>query len=119
MKKILLLSLIVTLFTVTGCARRAQIIIDPNGIDMALYHQDLAECQNLARQVESKVGEGIIGGAVVGAIAGAIIGGSRTSDKMSKLGALSGGLKGGASTRHERIRVIKICLRNRGYQVLN
>lgn len=119
MKKLLFLSLILSLATMTGCARRAQIIIDPNGIDMGIYNQDLAECQNLARQVESKVGEGVVGGAVVGAIAGAIIGGSRTSNKMSKLGALSGGLKGGASTRHERIRVVKNCLRNRGYQVLN
>ena len=103
----------------TGCARRAQIIIDPNGIDMGQYHRDLAECQNLSRQVESKVGEGIIGGAIVGAIAGSIIGGHRTADKTAKLGALSGGLKGGASTRQERIRVVKNCLRNRGYQVLN
>lgn len=119
MKKLLLLSLIISLITVTGCARRAQIIIDPNGIDMGRYQQDLAECQNLARQVESKVGEGIVGGAIVGAIAGSIIGGSRTTDKMAKLGALSGGLKGGAGTRYERVKVVKNCLRNRGYQVLN
>ena len=119
MKKILLISLIISLVSVTGCARRAQIIIDPYGVDMARYQQDLAECQHLSRQVDSKVGEGIIGGAIVGAIAGSIIGGSRTTDKTAKLGALSGGLKGGASTRYERIRVVKNCLRNRGYQVLN
>lgn len=119
MKKLLFLSLIISLATMTGCARRAQIIIDPNGVDMARYQQDLAECQHLARQVDSKVGEGVVGGAIVGAIAGSIIGGSRTTDKTAKLGALSGGLKGGASTRYERIRVVKNCLRNRGYQVLN
>ncbi|MCW8900287.1 MAG: glycine zipper family protein [Gammaproteobacteria bacterium] len=119
MKKLLLLSLVVSLFVASGCARRAQIIIDPNGVDMSRYHQDLAECQNLARQVDSKVGEGVVGGAVVGAIAGSIIGGSRTTDKMAKLGALSGGLQGGAATRYERIKVVKNCLRNRGYQVLN
>ena len=32
---------------------------------------------------------------------------------------ISGGLRGGAATKRERIRVIKNCLRNRGYQVLN
>lgn len=119
MKKLLILSLLVSVITMTGCARRAQIIIDPNGIDMGRYQQDLAECQHLAAQVDSKVGEGVVGGAVVGAIAGSIIGGSRTTDKMAKLGALSGGLKGGAATRYERIKVVKNCLRNRGYQVLN
>ena len=119
MKKILLISLIISLVSVTGCARRAQIIIDPYGVDMARYQQDLAECQHLSRQVESKVGEGIVGGAIVGAIAGSIIGGNGTADTTAKLGALSGGLQGGASTKQERMRVVKNCLRNRGYQVLN
>lgn len=119
MKKLLLISLIVSLITVSGCARRAQVIIDPEGVDMGLYRADLAECQNIARQVESKVGGGIVGGAIVGAIAGSIVGGHRTADKTAKLGALSGGLKGGAATRYERVRVIKNCMRNRGYRVLN
>jgi len=119
MKKLLLITLILSITTVTGCARRAQVIIDPEGVDMGLYRADLADCQNIARQVDSKVGSGIVGGAIVGAIAGSIVGGHRTADKTAKLGALSGGLQGGAATRHERIRVIKNCMRNRGYRVLN
>ena len=119
MKKILSLSLVISMITLTSCARHAQVIIDPEGVDMGLYRADLVECQNIARQVESKVGQGIVGGAIVGAIAGTIVGGSRTADKTAKLGALSGGLQGGASTRQERIRVIKNCMRNRGYRVLN
>mgnify|MGYP001083794202 CR=1 FL=1 len=119
MKNLLVITLIVSLATVTGCARRAQVIIDPEGVDMGLYRADLAECQNIARQVDSKVGSGIVGGAIVGTIAGSIIGGSRTTEKAAQLGALSGGVKGGARTRHERIRVIKNCMRNRGYRVLN
>ena len=119
MKKILLLTLILATTTFTGCARHAQIIIDPHGVDMGQYQQDLAECHQLAGQVRSKVGEGIVGGAIVGAIAGKIIGGNRTAVRTSKLGALSGGLSGGNATAHERDRVVKNCLRNRGYQVLN
>ncbi len=119
MKKLILLPLILTMLTVTGCARHAQIIIDPKGVDMGQYQADLAECQHLSRQVQSKVGEGIVAGAVVGAIAGKIIGGNRTAVKTAKLGALSGGVQAGASTRHERVRVVKNCLRNRGYRVLN
>jgi outer membrane lipoprotein SlyB len=119
MKKLLLASVIISIVSVTGCARRSQVIIDPHGVDMGMYQQDLAECTNIANQVDSKVGGGIVGGAVVGAIAGSIIGGNRTTDKMAKLGALSGGVKGGAATRYERNKVIKNCLRNRGYQVLN
>jgi len=119
MNKFLFLPLILSIILFTGCARHSQIIIDPHGIDMGLYQQDLAECQNLSRQVHSKVGEGIVGGAVVGAIAGKIIGGNRTAVRTAKLGALSGGLSAGGATRHERERVVKNCLRNRGYQVLN
>jgi len=119
MNKLLLFPLILATMLFTGCARHSQIIIDPHGVDMGLYQQDLAECQNLSRQVHSKVGEGIVGGAIVGAIAGKIVGGNRTAAKTAKLGALSGGLSGGGATRIERERVVKNCLRNRGYQVLN
>lgn len=119
MNKYLFLALLATMLTLNGCARHSQIIIDPYGVDMGQYQQDLAECQQLSRQVHSKVGEGIVGGAIVGAIAGKIIGGNRTAAKTAKLGALSGGLSAGGATMQERERVVKNCLRNRGYQVLN
>ena len=119
MKKFVLLSSVLVMLALMGCARHAQIIIDPYGVDMGQYQADLAECQQLARQVHSKVGEGVVGGAIVGAIVGKIIGGNRTAVKTGKLGALSGGLSGGAATAQERDRVVKNCLRNRGYQVLN
>ena len=67
--------------------------------------------------MESKAAAGIVGGAVVGTVVGRILGGS--GEKAGKLGALSGGLKGAGAARYERTRVVKNCLRNRGYQVLN
>lgn len=117
MKKHLLLSLIIGSMTITACSRHAKIIIDPQGVDMAMYQADLAQCQQLADQVESKAAAGIIGGALVGAAVGQILGGSgRTT---GKLGALSGGLSGAGATHQERSLVIRNCLRNRGYQILN
>ena len=113
-------SVILGIVTLAGCARHAQIIIDPYGVDMGMYQQDLADCRQLARQVRSKVGEGIVTGAIVGTVVGKIIGGHHSNtSRTTKLGALSGGLQGGSATVHERERVVKNCLRNRGYQVLN
>lgn len=119
MKKYVLIPSILVMLTLMGCARHTQIIIDPHGVDMGQYQADLAECQHLSQQVHSKVGGGVVGGAIVGAIAGKIVGSNRTAVKTAKLGALSGGLSGGAATMQERERVVKNCLRNRGYQVLN
>lgn len=119
MKKIVLVAISFSMLAMTGCARYSKVIVDPHGTDMSHYQADLAECRQLAEQVESKVGKGVVGGAVVGGIAGEIVGGSRSTDVGIKLGALSGALKGGRATRRERDRVVKNCLRNRGYKVLN
>ncbi|MFK5913147.1 MAG: hypothetical protein QM484_02135 [Woeseiaceae bacterium] len=119
MNKYLIPILILGMLTLNGCARHAQIIIDPKGVDMGLYHQDLADCQHLADQVESKVGEGIVTGAVVGALFGSIFGTHRSTVRIAKFGALSGGLSAGGAEKYEREKVIKNCLLNRGYQILN
>jgi len=119
MNKFLLLSATVIMLTFTGCARYAQIIIDPRDNNMEHYQADLAECRQIAEQIESKVAEGALGGAIVGAIVGGIIGGRDTSVTTAQLGALSGGLEGGVYTIQERTRVVKNCLRNRGYRILN
>lgn len=119
MKKLLLLSLLVSIFTLSGCARHAKVIIDPHGVNMGQYNADLAECRQLSEQVEDKAGAGIIGGAIVGGIVGEIVGGRDSTRVGASLGALKGGLHGGAASRGERTRVVKNCLRSRGYNVLN
>ncbi len=119
MNKFFLLPVIISMLAISGCARHTQIIIDPKGVDMQAYHVDLAECQHLADQIESKIAEGIVGGAVIGALYGAIIGGRRTSVTIGQLGALGGGLSAGAEEHYQRKKVIRNCLRNRGYQILN
>ncbi|TNF90391.1 MAG: glycine zipper family protein [Gammaproteobacteria bacterium] len=94
-------------------------IIDTAGVDMEQYQVDLAQCKEYAEQVEQKAGAGAAGGAAVGAVIGAIVGDSRTAAKGAGVGAVTGGVKGGAATQKERERVVKNCLRGRGYKVLN
>ena len=119
MNKYLLSAFILAMLTLSGCARHAQVIIDPQGVDMREYHADLAECQHLADQVEEKVAQGVVGGAVVGAIFGGIVGGHRTAGKTGALGAVAGGLGAGGEEHYQREKVLRNCLRNRGYQILN
>ncbi len=113
--------LLIGIIAAAGCAsgNRYNPIIDPAGVDMGLYQADLAECAQLAEQVEQKTGEGAAGGAVVGALIGAMLGDSDTVKRSAGVGAVSGGAKGAQATRLEKDRVVKNCLRNRGYKVLN
>ena len=109
------------LLTISGCASRQQhqVIIDPKGVDMARYQQDLAECQQLAAQVQQKAGGGAVAGAIVGGLVGAAVGNSRTAERMAGAGAVVGGAGGAGDTARERDQVVKNCMRGRGYRVLN
>lgn len=142
MNNYLLPALIIGALAFTGCARHSKIIVDPQGIDMGTYQTDLAQCQQLSSQVESNVVGGIIGGAIVGALVGEISGwgsksrhrgrrhgyrhghsyGHRTrlsTASSAQLGAISGGLIAGSGTVHKRDRVLKNCIADRGYRILN
>jgi outer membrane lipoprotein SlyB len=119
MKLILTSILLITVSLVGGCAKRQSVVIDPQGVDMGQYQTDLAECKQISEQVESEVGEGAAGGAVVGGLVGAVVGGKRSVGRTAGVGAVLGGAKGAGATKEERELVIKNCLRNRGYKVLN
>jgi len=107
------------LIILNGCAARNNIVLDPQGVDMGKYQADLQQCEKFSRQANSKSGKGLVGGAVVGAIAGNIVGNSKTGRNGAKLGALGGLVKGAIATKRERQLIVKNCLRNRGYAVLN
>jgi len=117
MKKLIILALITV--ATTACAHRGKPIIDTKGVNMTVYRQDLFECAQYADQVKNKAGSGALGGAVVGAAVGGIVGNSDTAKKGAAVGALSGILKGGARTKAEKNAVVKNCLAQRGYKVLN
>ena len=101
---------------VAGCASRP--IIDTTGVDMARYRADLAECEQVAKQVQTgtTVAKSSVVGTAVGAAVGAITGGA---GEGAAAGAVSGGAAGAVEADREESTVVKNCLRHRGYVVLN
>ncbi len=104
---------------VAGCAGKSGPVIDPAGVDMVQYEKDLAECEQIAQQVEQKAGEKAVGGALVTGAIGAVLGGSDGAKKGAGVGLIGGAARGSGETSRERDKVVKNCLRNRGYAVLN
>lgn len=104
-----------------ACAgpRPSDIVIEKEGVDMAQYQRDYKECEGYAAEVRGKGGEQAMGGAVAGGLIGAISGNRRSVEIGAGTGAVLGGVRGGRETQDEKLRVMKNCLRNRSYQVLN
>jgi outer membrane lipoprotein SlyB len=124
--KALLLTLL--LLSIVGCANQnsghtshGDIIIDTQGVNMQQYHRDVEDCRGFATQVPvaEKATKTAVGGAVLGGVVGAIVGNSSTVKKGAGVGAVTGAVKGTSSGYRERQRVVKTCLRGRGYRVLN
>ena len=117
------ISLVVILAGVAGCAGQGAggPIVDMKGVDPYQYDSDLAECQMYADQVQvdQKVLGGAATGAVVGGAVGAIFDGGDGAARGAGSGAVVGGAKGVSRGVHERRRVVRNCLRHRGYAVLN
>ena len=118
-KKFLRIVLFGTLL-IGGCAADPnKPVIDPEGVDMAQFEADRAKCEEVAQQVEQKAGNEAVTGAIVLGLIGAIFGDSDAAKKSAAAGFVGGGAKGLDKTELERGRVVKNCLRNRGYTVLN
>ena len=119
MKTILYRSTLLGIALAAGCASHSGPIIDTGGVDMGLYQHDLAECEQIEEQVNQKAGAGAASGALIGGLIGAIVGDSDGAIKGAGVGGVSGAAKGASATQREKDLVVKNCLRNRGYQVLN
>jgi outer membrane lipoprotein SlyB len=104
-----------------GYGAPKQVIIDTQGVSMEAYYQDLADCENYARQIDvaSETTEGVVEGAVVGGVLGAVLGNHKTAERSAGAGAVLGGVKGNKRARHEQERIVRRCLIGRGYKVLN
>lgn len=96
-------------------------IVDMQGVNVAQYNRDLADCRSYADQVEAgrEVARGAAAGAVVGGAIGAIAGNSDTAERGAGVGAVAGAARGARDASREREQVIRNCLRGRGYRVLN
>lgn len=120
-----LLTMLCSLF-LTCCASIEDLtgnnpIIDTQGVILAQYDTDLAQCEAYAGEVAiaQKAGAGAVSGAVIGGVFGAVVGNSSTAKKGAGIGAVGGGARGVGEGIRERERVIKRCLIGRGYRVLN
>ena len=102
----------------TACTTTDEIIIDKKGVDMSRYEQDLAECREYSKEVQTgkKVATGAASGAVVGGLIGAITG---DPGKAAGVGAVGGGARGANEGAKDEVQVVKNCLRGRGYRILN
>ena len=116
-----LLPILAALTLAAGCTSTNEIIIDEKGINMSRYEDDLADCRAYSEQVAvgEKAAKGAASGAVVGGLIGAITGDSDRAAEGAGVGAVTGGAKGVNEGEKDSIRVVKNCLRGRGYRVLN
>ena len=124
--KYLILIILPALVLLTGCASKASspsggVIIDRKGVNMSQYYADLDECKTYAAEVPTaqNTAKGAAGGAVVGGLIGAVVNEHRSVEKGAGVGAVVGGSKGVVRSEHEKNRVVRNCLRGRGYRVLN
>lgn len=127
MNKLFEACLLSTVLMLSGCASNSQtqatggVIVDTKGLDMSAYYQDLHECRNFAAQVNmgGQVVEKSITGALIGGAVGAIAGDSDAAKRAAGVGGLLGAVKGSGQASREKQRVLRNCLAERGYRVLN
>ena len=101
-------------------------IIDNRGVDPAAYQADLADCRQYADEVSvagNAAAGGLLGGAA-GAAIGAAIGAVTGSPGMGAAvgaagGGTSGAVGGGAHGVGKKDKIVRNCLRGRGYSVLD
>jgi hypothetical protein len=105
-------SLPALLMFVSACTTTSEIIIDEKGVNMSNYEQDLAVA------VGEKAARGSASGAVVGGAVGAVSNRHDTAEGAA-IGAITGGASGINQGERDKVRVVKNCLRGRGYRVLN
>jgi outer membrane lipoprotein SlyB len=112
---------IVVLLSIGACTTTDEIIIDKKGVNMSAYSQDLAECREYSSEVQTgeKAARGAGSGAVVGGLVGAVVGGSDSAARGAGVGAVTGGARGVNEGEKDKVKVVKRCLRGRGYKVLN
>ena len=112
------------LTTFAGCTTSGlpgRPIVDMKGVNSTTYQTDLAECHEYAKEVEAgkQVAIGAVAGAAVGGLMGASVGNGETARRSAGAGATYGGARSGVRALHESNKVVRNCLRNRGYAVLN
>lgn len=122
MKKSLSIILAISLTACANTGSNYQPVIDSKGVSTQQYQTDLYECQQHARQVSS-AGERAAVGAVLGVGLGllfaALLKDNSYRGSYAAVGGLAGAGGGAQAGEQEQRNIIKTCLHNRGYSVLN
>ncbi len=110
----------ILLSVIAACTTTSEIIIDEKGVDMSRYEKNLAECKAYSEQVAvgKKAAKGAASGAVIGGAVGSVSS-HRDTGEGAAVGAVTGVAKGLNEGERDKMRVVKNCLRGRGYRVLN
>ena len=117
MKKLIIVWLSLLLI---GCASN-RVIVDTKGVDMTQYQIDLAECRAYGESlpVSDNVAESALVGFLVGAALGAIVDDSETARDLGTTMAFEAGTDKAISNAYEQSDIVKNCMSQRGYVVLN
>ncbi|MEE4301808.1 MAG: hypothetical protein V2J24_20390 [Pseudomonadales bacterium] len=107
----------------SACAAqpRDRVIVDMQGVNQERYRVDVEDCAEYAGivNVEGQVVRGAAGGAALYGVIGAIFAGSEGAARGAGAGGVLGAARGGMEATREQTRVMRNCLRGRGYRVLN
>ncbi len=105
---------------VAGCASD-RVIVDQRGLDSEKFERDLAECRTYKAEVDGveDTAAGAAVGAVIGGLIGAAVGDSSLVGRGAGTGAVSGGSRKAIDSSEEKARVVRNCMRGRGYKILN
>jgi len=115
-----LLIFTIVLCGLAACTTTSEIIIDEKGVNMSGYEDDLADCKGYAEQVAvgEKTAKGAASGGAIGGAVGAVSS-HHDAGEGAAIGVITGGARGLNAGERDKVRVVKNCLRGRGYRVLN
>lgn len=105
-----------------GCASYRPLVDARSVSSPQKYEQDLRECQSYARQVSpaQSAAAGALFGALLGAaISGAVGGGRYVTEHVAAAGAVQGAAYGAAGGADAQVQIIRNCMNDRDYTVLN
>lgn len=116
-----ILTLLILIPGLLACTSNRDPIIDPKGVNMMAFEQDLLECRALGENAHTVADTvtSAAGGAAAGGLIGAAIGNSDTAKRGAGAGAVLGGMRAYQRNTSEAERIVRRCLMGRGYRVLN
>jgi hypothetical protein len=104
-----------------GCASYRPVVDLHDRQEALAYERDLHACQGYAREVDP-AGSAVLGalvGGVIGAAFGAALGDRSVALDLARVGAVEGGVTGAAGAAGTQVDIVRNCLAERGYHVLD